>query len=406
MPTFIYQAFNENGSKVNGTLEAETSDAANALLLAREFIPVKVSQKHQLSGTSLRQDLLERFNRVKAPELILFTKQFKTLLNAGVPMLSILKALENQTESKALKGIILSLAQDVKEGASLYDSFRKFPRVFSPLYCSMVRAGEISGALPQILERLIYLIEHEHNLKSNIRSALQYPAVVLSFLAIAFIVLLTFVVPKFVTQFSRAGLELPLPTVICMKMYLIVSNYWYILLILVVLMGVGWNAYVKTPDGRYMKDRVLMRLPLVGPLLIKAAMSRFASIFSILQSSGVAVLDSMRILSDTINNAAISKEFQNITERLEEGRGISVPLRSAKYFTPIVINMVAVGEDSGNLEDMLREVSLHYDSEMEYAMKKLSDAIGPILTIGLAVVIGFFALAIYLPMWDLTKMVH
>ena len=154
-----------------------------------------------------------------------------------------------------------------------------------------------------------------------------------------------------------------------------------------------------------MRDSLLMQVPVVGPLLIKTAMSRFASIFAILQSSGVGVLDAMKILSDTINNAAISREFDHIKHLLEEGRGISGPLKTAKYFTPMVINMVAIGEESGNLDEMLREVAVHYDTEVEYAMTKLSDAIGPILMVGLAAVVGFFALAIFLPMWDLTKMV-
>jgi type IV pilus assembly protein PilC len=150
----------------------------------------------------------------------------------------------------------------------------------------------------------------------------------------------------------------------------------------------------------------LLNLPLLGPLLIKAAMTRFASIFSILQSSGVAVLESMVILTGTINNKAIAREFNQITERLEEGRGISGPLRQSQYFTPIVINMIAIGEESGSLEEMLSDVAKHYDSELEYAMKRLSDSIGPMMTIGLAIVIGFFALAIYMPMWDLTRVVQ
>jgi len=163
--------------------------------------------------------------------------------------------------------------------------------------------------------------------------------------------------------------------------------------------------YLKTEQGRYVRDAFLMKLPIIGPLFIKAAMSRFASIFAILQSSGVAVLDSMKILSGTIGNTAIAREFDRIISRLEEGRGIAEPLKRANYFTPIVINMIAIGEESGNLDEMLGEISIHYDFELEYAMNKLSEAIGPILTVGLAAVVGFFALAIFLPMWDLTKMV-
>ena len=168
---------------------------------------------------------------------------------------------------------------------------------------------------------------------------------------------------------------------------------------------VGSVLYFRTPSGEFVKDNYLMKLPVLGPLFIKSAMSRFASIFAILQSSGVAVLDSMAILSSTIGNSAISREFDRIRDQLEEGRGIAAPLQSAKYFSPMVVNMVAIGEESGNLDEMLREVADHYDTEIEYAVHKLSEAIGPLLTVGLAAVVGFFALAIFLPMWDLTKMV-
>ncbi|RLC06122.1 MAG: type II secretion system F family protein, partial [Deltaproteobacteria bacterium] len=165
------------------------------------------------------------------------------------------------------------------------------------------------------------------------------------------------------------------------------------------------NYYLRTEQGRYVRDLCIMKLPVIGPLFVKAAMSRFASIFAIFQSSGMAVLDSMRILSKTIGNAAISREFDYIRDRIQQGSSISAPLKSAKYFTPMVVNMVAIGEESEKLDEMLLEVAEHYDSEVEYAMHSLSEAIGPMLTVGLAGVVGFFALAIFLPMWDLTKLV-
>ena len=187
-------------------------------------------------------------------------------------------------------------------------------------------------------------------------------------------------------------------------MYQALANYWLIIIVGLVGGIVFLRYYLKTEQGQLNKDVSLMRLPLLGPLFAKAAMARFASIFSILQASGVPVLECIRILTETMGNAAISKEFALVTERLEEGRGLAEPLKSAKYFPPIVINMIAIGEESDNLEEMLNEIALHYDSELEYAMKKLSEALGPLLTLGLAVVVGFFALAIYLPMWDMTKM--
>ena len=404
MPTFTYQAINESGSVVSGEIEADSTDMANNILTARGYLPSQVAVKGQVVSSAFAKNLKERLTPIKPPELILFTKQFKTLIRAGVPILKIFKVIENQTENLALKNIILAISQEVEEGASLHDSFRRHPKAFTPLYCSMLRAGEASGALPEILERLIYILEHEHKIKSEVRAALSYPIIVLAFLGIAFFVLLTFVIPKFVSIFERSDIALPLPTQICMLMYQILANYW-LFLIAGLIGGVAFlNYYLKTEQGLLAKDTLLMRLPLLGPLFAKSAMARFASIFSILQASGVPVIDCIHILTETIGNAAISKEFGLVIERLEEGRGLAEPLKSAKYFPPIVINMIAIGEESDNLEDMLSEIALHYDSELEYAMKKLSEALGPLLTLGLAVVVGFFALAIYLPMWDMTKM--
>ena len=406
MPKYTFQAINENGNTFSDVIEADSIDMANSILTARGYIPVSVVEQGGGGGGLLLTRIKESLAPIRTPELILFTKQFRTMLRAGVSMVKLLDVLESQTENPVLKRIIIDMSNDIKGGASLYDAFRKHPRAFSPLYCGMVQAGEASGALPDILDRLLYIIDHEHKIKSDIKSALQYPMIVLGFLVIAFFILLTFVIPKFVNLFIRSNIALPLPTRICMLLYKLLSDYWLLLAGVVIAVIIVMTYYLRTEQGKYARDAFLMKLPVFGPLFVKTAMSRFASIFAILQSSGVAVLESMKILSRTIGNAAISREFEQITERLEQGRGIAEPLRSAKYFTPIVINMIAIGEESGSLEEMLREISEHYDVELEYAMKKLSDAIAPVLTVGLAFVVGFFALAIFLPMWDLTKMTH
>ncbi|MGD8284309.1 MAG: type II secretion system F family protein [Desulfobacterales bacterium] len=404
MPKFSYRAITEAGATTTGEIEADSAERANNILAAQGYIPTQVKEERpSLPGFQLGQ-MLEVLSPVKAPELILFTKQFTTLIRAGVPMLTLLKVLEDQTEHLRLRRILGTIHQNIKEGASLYEAFRRHPKVFPPLYCAMLRAGESSGALTEVLDRLTYIIEHEHKVKSDIKSAMMYPIIVVTFLFIAFFVLLTAVIPRFVTIFKNAGLNLPLPTQICMLLYELMINYWYIILGILIVGGVALYYYLKTEQGKVVFYTIVMRLPIIGPLFIKSAISRFASIFSILQASGVEILETMDILSGTIGNAAISKELVGIKDRLAEGHGIADPLGSAKYFTPMLINMVAIGEESGNLEEMLRDVASHYDTEVEYAMKKLSEAIGPILTIGLAAVVGFFALAIFLPMWDLTLM--
>jgi len=407
MPKYTFQAINESGNTFSDEIEADSVDMANSIISARGYIPVSIAEQGGVAGGGfLWTRFKESLTPIRTTELILFTKQFRTMLRAGVSMVKLLQVLENQSENPALKRIIIDMSNDIKGGGSLYDAFRKHPRVFSPLYCGMVQAGEASGALPDILDRLLYIVDHEHKIKSDIKAALQYPLIVVCFLSAAFFVLLTFVIPKFVGIFLRSNIALPLPTRICMLMYKLLSEYWFLLAGGVVAIVVVIIYYLRTEQGKYMRDVFMMRLPVFGTLFVKAAMSRFASIFAILQSSGVAVLESMKILSGTIGNAAIAREFEQITERLEQGRGIADPLKSAKYFTPIVVNMIAIGEESGSLSEMLREISEHYDVELEYAMKKLADAIAPVLTVGLAFVVGFFALAIFLPMWDLTKMAH
>ena len=404
MPSYNYQAINESGKNVSGTLEADSVDVANSIILGRGLIPSKISQIQGTTGDDWWTKIKSIGGAVKVSDLIIFTKQFRSMLGAGVPILRLLQVLELQTESRVLKEAIGKIVQDIRQGSSISEAFEKYTKIFSPLYCSMIRAGEISGNVPGVLDRLIYIIEHEAKLKADIKSALRYPMIVVIALAIAFIILLTFVVPQFASLFSKSGLVLPLPTKIAMLLHSYLKNYWYVILTVIAIIIFGLSAYFKTENGRLMRDTFLLELPILGPLFKKAALSRFASIFAILQTSGVPVMQSLGILSTTIGNAAISRDFDYVRDRIEEGAGISTPLKSAKYFTPMVIDMIAIGEESGNIDEMLMEITKHYDDEVEYSVKGLSDAIGPILIVGLAAVVGFFALAIFMPMWDLTKL--
>jgi len=404
MPNYSYQAINEIGKNVNGTLEAESMDVANSIILARGLIPSKLSPVKITNVDDWWSRIKSLTDTVKVMDLIIFTKQFRSMLGAGVPILRLLQILELQTESKGLKEAITKIIQDIRQGSSISEAFEKYPKIFSPLYCSMLKAGEISGNVPGVLDRLIYIIEHEAKIKSDIKSALRYPMIILIALAIAFVILLTFVVPSFASMFSKSGLVLPMPTKVAMLLSGYLKNYWYVILTFMAIIIFGLSAYFKTDNGRFMRDAFLLELPILGPLFKKAALSRFASIFAILQTSGVPVMQALTILSETIGNAAISRAFDYVRDRIEEGAGISTPLKSAKYFTPMVVDMIAIGEETGNIDEMLREITKHYDDEVEYAVKGLSEAIGPILIVGLAAIVGFFALAIFMPMWDLTQM--
>jgi type IV pilus assembly protein PilC len=269
----------------------------------------------------------------------------------------------------------------------------------------MVMAGETGGALPQVLQRLIYVISHEHKVKTEVRSVMQYPILVLACLIAAFILLVVYVVPKFAAVYLRSEIALPWPTRACMFMSDLLRHQAGWLVGGLLLLVLGYVAAMRTERGRYVRDYVLLHTPLIGPLMIKAALSRFSSIFAILQATGVGILDSLTLLTRTIGNTALSRELHNVQAELEAGRGIARPLSNAKYFTPLFINMVAVGEEAGNLDEMLNEVSLHYDAEVEFATRRLTTAMGPILIVCLAAMVGFFALAVYLPMWDLARIV-
>jgi len=405
MPKFSYEAINETGASISGVIDAESLDAARTLLLNRGYIPSRVagaSERGALFGLTW-ESLQMRLGAVSMQELILFTKQFRTMFLAGVPIMRLLEVLEVQVANPKLRQIVTEITQDVREGSPLSDALAKHPKTFNTLYRSMIKAGEASGTIPEVLQRLIYILEHEHKIKSDVKSALQYPIIVVVALGIAFFVLLNYVIPRFVGIFARVGVDLPWPTRVSLMLHRALTDYWFITLTLVVAVVAGAAYYFRTEQGRFMRDAFLLRVPLLGSLFMKSAMSRFASIFSILQSSGVPVMSSLQILSGTIGNTAIAREFDQVRDRVEEGRGISGPLSTARYFTRMVIQMVAIGEESGQLDEMLQAVSVHYDDEVAFAVKRLSDAIGPVLVVGLAVVVGFFALAVFLPMWDLTK---
>jgi type II secretory pathway component PulF len=404
MDSFSYKAINEFGRQVSGVVDAESLEDANDIIAQLGYIPTSVKPKRGGDGAGFGS-ILKRIGTVKAYELILFTKQLATMIRTGVPITRSMDILSSQTGNSKLRDTVDRVAADLESGASLSAALRHFPNIFSPLYTSMVQAGESSGSLPAVLDRLIYVTEHEYKVKSDIRSALNYPIMVVGALVGAFYILLRHVVPKFANVFLNANIDLPGPTKICLELsdYMERNGVWILLGTALVILLIG--TALRTERGRFMRDFAILRIPLVGPVLVKASISRFASIFAILQETGVPVLESMTILGGTIGNEAIAREVRGVQAMLEEGHGIAKPLNESKYFTPMLLNMVAIGEETGTLDEMLREVSKHYDAEVEYEMKKMSEAIGPILIVGLAAVVGFFALAIYMPMWDLTKLV-
>ncbi|MDA8088774.1 MAG: type II secretion system F family protein [Nitrospiraceae bacterium] len=401
---YSYQAINGVGSVVKGTIDAASVQAAEEAIASGGLIPVRVAPAKAKEG-SFEKRAFGTGQKVKTRELILFSKQFRSMFNAGIPILRILEVLEKQSENSSLKKAASAIREDISQGHSLMEAMERHSSIFSPLYRSMIGAGETSGKVPEVLERLSYMLEHEDRVKSDIRSAMQYPVVVVITLAGAFFFLLAFVIPKFTAVFSKAHLTLPLPTRIAISMHDALLGHGFTILLATIGLIACLRMYLKTEKGIFVKDAFLLRLPVFGPLFIKAAVSRFSSILAILLSSGVPVINAFTVLSGSIGNSAIARAFDSIKGQMVEGKGIAGPLSEAKYFTPMVVSMVAIGEESGELEEMLQEISVHYDEEVKYAVSRLADLITPALTVALAFVVGFFALAIFMPMWDMTKMV-
>lgn len=404
MPKFSFTAITAQGKTIQGVMEATSIVDAQGQISRQGQIPMRVTPLRGAEGPA-GSGLGKFFSKkVKSEEIILFTKQMRTMLRTGIPIMKILTILREQSKNPTLQTAMTQMEAEIQEGASMTSVFKKHPHIFSKLYCGLVNAGEISGTMPEVLERVCYILEHEYKVKRDIKSALAYPKMVIMTLFGAFFFLLNFVIPKFVGVFAKAKIELPLPTKICLLMYNGMQSYWPLMIGTIIVLVVALKAFIKTEQGAITKDLVLIRLPIVGPLFIKSAMSRFSSILAILLSSGVNVLTSFEILSATIGNAAIAREFDTLATKMSEGHGISRPLAASTFFPPMVVNMIAIGEESGSLDEMLRQVASHYDEEVEYAVAGLAEAIGPILIVVLTGVVGFFALAIFMPMWDLTKM--
>jgi type II secretory pathway component PulF len=399
---FKYTSLNSSGQTTKSRIEAPNRNAAEETIESRNEMVLSIHPQARSFGEAWNE-LVASYSKVRLEDLVMFTRQLATMFRMGIPLLRSLDILKQQTEHPALRKAISEIYEDIESGTSLCNAFRKHPKVFPAIYCSMLAAGELSGNISDILNRLGDVLSHEAKIKKSVRSAVQYPIVVLVALSVAFVVLLTFVIPKFVPIFESAGAALPLPTRICIQISELLRGYGVQLLVGLVVAAGGAGFYFKQESGRLVLDRWLMQIPLVGKLLIRASMARFASLFSMMQHSGVLVLDIIRILQRCMGNMALEAELVQLETKLEEGAGISGPLNEARYFTKMMVNIVAVGEESGNLDEMLDEVSRHYDSEVEYAVKKLIGAMGSILTIILAVAVGFFAMAVYLPMWNMTE---
>ncbi len=418
MKNYTYKAVDVSGKRSEGNVSAESEAEARGKLLANGLAVTKITEA-KTAGASALPDKdgkaasggfsfnLKGFFEKKLPtsELILFTKQFRTLYMAGITLDDIFEILARQTTHKGFKATIEDMRRRVTQGESLKTAFVAHKNVFSPLYCAMIGAGEESGALPDVLERLTYIIEHEEMTKQKIASATRYPKMVVGVMVGAFLILLNVVIPQFASLYKSSKVELPWPTQAAITLNQLCMEWWWVALLVVVGCIVAWSQFIRTQKGILWRDTLLLKIPVIGTVLQKSAIARFAAILAILQRSGLAIVDSMTIVSETINNAFFSHKMDAVKEKIHSGEAVAASLTEVGGFSPLALSLITVGENTGSMEEMLTELSNHYDTEVNIAVEQLTEWIGPVLIIALGAVVLFFALAIFLPMWDLVKFV-
>lgn len=399
MGTYKYRARDERGSLITGVIDADNQRAVYMQLDGMGLFPVSVSQDEVKSSSF--QGIFERFQHVKTDDLIFFTRQLHTIVKAGIPLISGLKALEEQTSISIMKKTIKEVYQDIDRGTGFSDALAKQKDVFPEIYISMIRAGELGGVLDDVLERLAGLLEFQMKTKEMLKSAMRYPIMVVSAITAAFFILVFFVIPKFALIFKSAKMELPLPTKIMILINDVVQSYGVLILAAIIMAIIGIVMYKRSEKGKLAWDRYKLKLPLIGPIFLKISMSRFAYMFENLIKAGVPIMRTLEIVARTVGNEYIAAKIVEIGTKIEKGRGISKPLKDSGIFPPLVIHLVSTGEETGSLEEMLREVSSHYDRETTYSVSRLAAWIEPLLTAGLAVMVLFLALAVFLPWWNM-----
>jgi type II secretory pathway component PulF len=397
---FSYKARDQKGNAIIGTVESSTVELAGAHLDSLGYIPIAVKEQ----PTSPLLKIADFFVRSIPPEdIIFFTFQISTLIGAGVPLLESLKTISQQMKNEQFKKILEQACRDIEGGSSLSESLAKHPKLFPAVYVNMIRAGEASGKLEEIFLRIAEMAEHEADTREKVKTAMRYPKMVVTALILALAIVVIFVIPQFVNIFKQFKVALPLPTRILIAMNTLMQDYWFYVLAVIIGLSIAVTWYVRTSQGKHLWDGLKIKIPILGPLFLKASLSRFTHILGLLNQSGLPIIENLRITASTIDNVIISEAIDTIRESVYRGTGLAEPMKRNKLFTPLVIQMVAIGETSGMLDETLQKMSRYYDMEVENDTKRLAIYIEPLLTVVLGAAVLFFALAIFLPMWDMTK---
>lgn len=403
MPLFRYRARDRAGALVTGSLEADSRGLLETSLDKMGLIPISVTEGRP---SFQLPDLKRFFEKADTTDVILFSRQLATLFSAGIPLTRALSTLERQFKSPAFTGILRRLRNDIEGGSSFAAALAKHPKVFPEIYSNMVEAGEAGGILDSVLDRLALMFEKNAENKAKIKSATLYPKIVLGAIVLAIVILMNFVVPRFAKLYAGFNVELPLPTLLLIKFSALFNRYWYIVFFVSAVIYLAGRLYLKSETGAREWDGLKLRLPVFGPLLLKSILSRFARVLGALYKSGLPILQSLDIVSRSVENRVIAAEIKLIEDYVRAGKSISEPMSASSHFPPMVAQMVAVGEETGNLDTMLEKTAEYYDREVDSAIRNLTTTLEPLLLAFIFAVVLFLALAIFLPMWDILKVVR
>lgn len=399
MPQFRYEVKKAPGQASTGVLEAESQRAAVARLRDMGYFPIKVEE---YQGEEKKDVLKEALRRVTLKERNVFFRQLANLIESGMPIIRSLSTLRQQAENPKLVATIAQLRDDVQKGSSFAEAMERQSKIFPAMYCNLVKAGETGGMLEEVLWRIVDFGEQEEELRGKAISALIYPIFLLVIGGSAIFILVSFVFPKFVMIFEDFNATLPWPTRVVMGFCEFMGNFWWAVLIGLALVIAAIVSYLRTAQGRQQWDVLVLRIPVVGSVIQRYEMAKFARTFGTLIDNGVPVLTALRITSETLTSRPISAEVDTIHARVTEGESISDSLQHSKYFPPMVVNMIAVGEEGGRLGAVIKRVADAYDKEVDRAVKAMAALFEPILIVVMGVVIGFLVIAMLLPMLTLS----
>jgi len=406
MANFAYRGRNGSGEIVQGTLEGATAGAVADLLFGRGVTPMEIKPAAAAADKAGRGS---GFNiqlgkaKVEHLDVLLFSRQIHTLLRAGVPIMRALAGLQDSSVNPAMRTVLQDVRESLDSGRELSMSLGRHPKVFSPFYLSMVRVGEMTGRLEEVFIRLFDHLAFERFMQDQVKSALRYPSFVVAAMGIAIVIVNIFVIPAFAKVFKGFGAELPLMTRMLIGFSDFMLAWWPALLAGGVGVIFAFKAWQKTSNGRYTWDRLKLQIPIAGKIVRKATLARFAASFALASRSGVPIIQALTNVAETVNNAYIADKVEKMRDGVERGESILRTSIAAGVFTPVVLQMIAVGEESGALDDMMKEVADMYQSEVEYELKTLAQQIEPILIISLGIMVLILALGIFLPLWDLGK---